>query len=251
MVAPLVSPHRGSHGPRRNTHRPTGFDENNGQAGARRFAEGLGFLQALIGALASGVVVNVDQLEELTIQGLGRFAGRMSVLHKVPRQGQQLGAPWVTRFVENRVRQNVIQKHRLGHLGGPGEFLSGPEGQIKILQQELVAEIRSVALGHVFGQKTGRILTGSSVPILSRSDKVWDRGRPGRPPECNEHGHETNHTHGFTLHQLSSPGQSTSTDASHRQTGVPINRTSLERFNGIHRAGSGLFWRETQKFLLV
>ena len=200
MVSPLIGPHRGSHGPGRNAHRSTGFDENDGQAGARRFAEGLGFLQALIGALASGVVVNVDQLEELSVESLGRFAGRMSVLHQVSRQGQQLGAPGVPGFVENRVRQYVIQKHGLGHLGGPGKFLSGPEGQIEILQQELVAEIRSVALGHVFSQKAGRTLTGSPVPILSQSDKVWDRGRPGRPPECKEHEHETNHTHGFTLH---------------------------------------------------
>ena len=99
------------------------------------------------------------------------------------------------------------------------------------VREKLVAEIRSVALGHVFGQKTGRTLTGSSVPILSRSDKVWDRGRPGRPPECNEHGHDTNHTHGCTVHQLPSPGQRASTDASHRQKHVPMNRTSLERFN--------------------
>ena len=107
------------------------------------------------------------------------------------------------------------------------------------------ADIRSVALGHVFSQKAGRTLTGSPVPILSQSDKVWDRGGPGRPPECKEHGHETNHTHGFTLHQLSSSGQSTSTDASHRQKHAPINKTEREQFNGIRRSGSGLFLRGT------
>ena len=210
VVAPLVGPHRGAHGAGWNTHRATGFDENDGQPGARGFAEGLGFLEALIGALASGVVVDVDQLEELSVEGLGRFAGRAGVLHQIPGQCQQLGTPWIPGFIKHRIGQHIIQEDGLGHCCRPRKLLPGAQGQIQVLQKELVAEIPAIRLGHVFRQKAGGPFASSAMPIPGCLDEVRNRGTPTRPPEREHQENQTNHRHGGTLQQLHSPGQSTS-----------------------------------------
>ena len=229
VVAPLVGPHRGAHGAGRDAHRPASLDQDDGEPGAGGFAQSLGFLEALIGPLASGVVVDVHQLEELAVQRLRRLAGGTGVLHQVARHRHQLGPPRVPGLVEDRIRQHIVQEQGLGHLSGPGELLPRPEGQVEVLPQELIAELLPIGFGHVFGQEPGCRFAGGPVEFPGGSDELGDRRRQGGPPQREEQRQDTNRRHRATLHQLGGPGQRASADPA-RSTVTRNRRQDRRRF---------------------
>ena len=210
VVAPLVGPHRGAHGAGRDAHRAAGLDQDDGEPRAGGFSQGLGLLEALVGALASGVVVDVHELEELAVQGLGRLAGGAGVLHQVAGHRHQFRPPRVPGLVEDGIGQHVVQEQGLGHLLGPRELLPGPESQVEVLPQELVAQILPVGLGHVFSQEPGRGFARSPMEFLGRPEEFGDRRRHGGPPQREEQRQDTNRRHTATLQQLAGPGQRTS-----------------------------------------
>ena len=87
-----------------------GIDEQNGQASAGGHALFNGFAGALVGGAAFGVVVHVDQIEELAIQGLRGFGGGGAVGHQWCAAFQEIGPPGFASFIEDGVRQDIIEK---------------------------------------------------------------------------------------------------------------------------------------------
>ncbi|MFM1943826.1 MAG: hypothetical protein RI897_2808 [Verrucomicrobiota bacterium] len=73
MVAAHIGPEGCADGAGGDTDGAAGIDEDDGEAGAGGFAGGLGFLEGLVGAFTAGVVVDLDLVEEVLVEGLGRF----------------------------------------------------------------------------------------------------------------------------------------------------------------------------------
>ena len=98
--------------PRPSGHADTaaGIDQQDRQAGAGGHALFDGFAGALVGRAPLGVVVHVDQIEELAIQGLSCFGGGGAVGHQWCAAFQEVGPPGFAAFIEDGIRQDIIEE---------------------------------------------------------------------------------------------------------------------------------------------
>ena len=136
VVAPLVVPIGHARGPSWHADTAAGIDQQNGQASAGGHALFDGFAGALVGGAAFGVVVHVDQIEELAIQGLRGFGGGGAVGHQWRAALEQIGPPRFTAFIEDGVRQDIIEEALLGNLFGPPKGGSSLHREIKIFDEQ-------------------------------------------------------------------------------------------------------------------
>ena len=176
VVAAAVGPHRGANGAGGDADSAADIGEDDRKPGAGGHALLDGLLGALVGALALGVVVGVDELEELLVEDLGGLGGGGGVLDQRRGFREEIGAPGVARFVEDGVGEDVVEKDVFGHLLGPGEGFAGLQGEVEVLGEELGAEGFLVVLGHVLDEKTGGLFAEGTVFFLGSGDEVISRG---------------------------------------------------------------------------
>src|SRR5262249_17832809 len=97
--------------------------------GAGRFVLLYGFLWALVIALASEVVVNVEALEQVAVQGLCCLGRVGATTDDFGSQLVKIRPPWVARLVQRSVGQTVVYEHSLGKVACPREFFARLECQ--------------------------------------------------------------------------------------------------------------------------
>src|SRR5262249_53327903 len=97
MIAFLLGPLGNAGDAGGNADRAAGINEDDREAGAGCFALLDGFGGTLIVAFASGVVVNVDAFEQITIQNLSCFACGFAIANNFARTVIEVAPPFITR----------------------------------------------------------------------------------------------------------------------------------------------------------
>ena len=111
---------------------------------------------------AFGVVVHVDQIEELAIQGLSGFGGGGAVGHQWCAAFQEVGPPRFAAFIEDGIRQDIIEEALLGNLFGPHKGGSCLHRKIKIFDEQFRGQFLVVAW-RMFLQERSRSAAHCSV----------------------------------------------------------------------------------------
>ena len=162
VVAPLVVPIGHARGPSWHPDTAAGIDQQDRQAGAGGHALFDGFAGALVGRAPLGVVVHVDEIEELPIQGLSGFGGGGAVGHQWCAAFQEVGPPRFAAFIEDGIRQDIIEEALLGNLFGPHKVGSCLHRKIKIFDEQFCGQFLVVAW-RMFLQERSRSAAQSTM----------------------------------------------------------------------------------------
>ncbi len=109
-----------------------------------------GFFWRLIGAFSLGVVVAVDEFEKIAVEDLRGFRCGLRVLDERRCLFEEIGAPWVAWFIENRVGEDVVEENVLRDIFRSWEGFTCPEGETEVFGQEVGGEGFAVGLRHMF-----------------------------------------------------------------------------------------------------
>ena len=176
MIAAIVRPQRRSSDARCDTHRATGIDENDRQAGAGRPALLDGLSRTLVGPLAAGVVVDVDEVKDLAVERLRRLGGGRCLGHDVAAFLVKVRPPTLARLVEAGVRQHIVEKQLLGQPGAPRELLARLHRQVEVLGEKLAIERREVARRHALDEELGGTLAKVAVCFFGCGNECLELG---------------------------------------------------------------------------
>src|SRR5690606_381593 len=149
-------------------------------------------LRALVRAFPAGVVVDVDDIEDLAVQRLCCLRSRLRLLYDGCRLLEEEGTPKVARLVEHGVGQYVVEEDLLGHFFRPRKLLAGFQREAEVLTEKFRRQRLAVLLGHMLGEEACRLFAEGSVLRFGGGDEIVNgcrNGGEGGGDEADERAH--------------------------------------------------------------
>ena len=144
VIAALVEPQRRRDHARRNAHRATRIDQQDGQPRAGGQAGLHRFQRTLIRPAALRGVTHARELEEFLVQALRCLGGRLAIRDQRRGEVVKFPPPRVARFINRGVGQNVVEENLLRHAFAPRR-----PGERLVSQRKILFEVRGGKCGEI------------------------------------------------------------------------------------------------------
>ena len=118
--------------------------------------------------------MNLDQIEEVSIDHLGRLGRRLAILHQWFALSVEIRTPGFSGFIQRGIREDVVEEDLFRDFLGPRKFLSGLEGQRDVLHQEISAEASEILGRHPRNKKLSCLHSFLSKRFASPFDEGPD-----------------------------------------------------------------------------